>query len=81
MITMWKHLIVGLCFIAKATKAQVDYNQEGLDCWDVCVFEAAEDSKSQIALDKLYSLITRIRHMRIFTGVSQVRPQRPFLSP
>ena len=46
-----------------------DYNENGLDCWDVCVFEQADDPKATFALSILYDIINRIRHMRIFDGV------------
>jgi hypothetical protein len=27
-----------------------DYNENGLDCWDVCVFEASDNAESQRAV-------------------------------
>ena len=47
-----------------------DFNENGLDCWDVCVFEQADDPKATFALSILYEIINRIRHMRIFDGVN-----------
>jgi hypothetical protein len=50
--------------------AEIDYNSQGLDCWDLCVFEAADNAEEEAELDNIYTIITKIRNMRIFTGVS-----------
>ena len=66
-------ILLGLVFgILVAINAEVDYNQEGLDCWDICVFEQADDPKNTNALALLYNIINRIRHLRIFDGVSKI---------
>ena len=67
-------ILLGLVFgILVTINGQVDYNQEGLDCWDICVFEQADDPKNTNALALLYNIINRIRHLRIFDGVSKTR--------
>ena len=67
-------ILLGLVFgILETINGQVDYNQEGLDCWDICVFEQADDPKNTNALALLYNIINRIRHLRIFDGVSEIR--------
>ena len=66
-------ILLGLVFgILVTINGEVDYNQEGLDCWDICVFEQADDPKNTNALALLYNIINRIRHLRIFDGVSKV---------
>ena len=65
--------LIGLLFyiiLCVQGHTQDDYNQNGLDCWDECVFEQADDSKSTSALSMLYDIINRVRHLRIFDGVS-----------
>ena len=58
------------CILCVQGHTQDDYNQNGLDCWDECIFEQADDSKSTSALSMLYDIINRVRHLRIFDGVS-----------
>ena len=66
-------ILLGLVFgILVTINGEVDYNQEGLDCWDICVFEQADDPKNTNALALLYNIINRIRHLRIFDGVSKI---------
>ena len=62
LLAIWHTLVQG--------HTQDDYNQNGLDCWDECIFEQADDSKSTSALSMLYDIINRVRHLRIFDGVS-----------
>merc|ERR1711971_479079 len=51
-------------------KAKPDYNDVGLDCWDVCFMEASDEQESQEAVEFYYTLVEKLRFMRMYYGVN-----------
>ena len=49
--------------------ALTDYNQEGHDCWEVCFFEASQEPEHNDAVDFIYTLVEKLRFMRMYYGV------------
>ena len=66
--TFWLLVLLGL--LAFKAKGQTDYNDEGLDCWDVCFMEASDDLESQEAVEFYYTLVEKVRFMRMYYGVN-----------
>ena len=55
-------------FLSKSSAT--DFNAEGGDCWDACVFEAADDPQAASAVEFIYALVEKIRFLRIYYGVN-----------
>ncbi len=47
-----------------------DFNEVGLDCWEVCFFEASDQPEDQSAVEFFYTLVEKIRFMRMYYGVN-----------
>ena len=64
----WLLVLLGL--LALKAKGQTDYNDVGLDCWDVCFMEASDEQESQEAVEFYYTLVEKLRFMRMYYGVN-----------
>ena len=63
-------LLVLLGLLALKAKGTTDYNDVGLDCWDVCFMEASDEQESQEAVEFYYTLVEKLRFMRMYYGVN-----------
>ena len=65
-VTLWPFL-AALCLIGPS---QANFNEVGLDCWDVCIFEASDEPENHYAVEFYYTLVERLRFNRMYHGVN-----------